>query len=832
MNSRVASHCRFDRRGIVSLLLLIAFAAAGCDRTDELARPTASADSNSHVKHSRMTSTGISPKTIILESVRAYQRLKSYEDNAYVRLSYQLDGQTNVDRAPLAIAWDNSGRMGLQVYSVAAGPQAGRWRLRLADESFGQQMISRKVPERLDFEWLLSDPVVADRLAAGLAGFPPQLDLLLSEKPLGGLIDDASALAFERQETIDGHACYVVAIERAQLRYRLWIDQATMLMKRIQIPNENLAPQILNDSRISSLELTIELEGVRVDSAVDWQRFAIEPTADTVLVNHFVLPPAMVDTRGIGRQVPAFTMQGPSGDVIYQSADPTRKATVLIWLADHPACKSAAAQLSDTERKLAEAGISARDVEFISVWAEPQPPRGESFESLKAAWNLPGKIAVDREALGRDLFSVQEAPTLIVLDRKNHLQLREIRANPVLEQVLPRTLADLVAGFDLAADALARNEVSSQRFAADLAMASTIDAGHKEVPTVYPPSICTVQEISRQPMDSEVISAACDGHGILWVLSASGLLQSIDPNGQVASSLKTAWNPPLDLKNSQELIVAPEGDYFALADAKTSQLQVFSASTERATTLELGASAQPIDALWLRLAGTSAPRLAVITSDQRLVLLDPTNHEQLSGRCPNEPRALLAYAAANSVVGGLVVMKDGVLEPIELSTESALVEGGMQLPSPRNDLPRQLPKQIGFTPALGRWQALGQGLQQVSGQTDGNLVLARGWLAADEPALFLLDGNLKQLWHYRMPLVVPGAQQLSCVGRDPASGMPVWCVVDGNQTIHLLRADGVSDHFRGDQEIRGISLAASGNQLLLYLVSANETASYELRWQR
>jgi hypothetical protein len=801
-------------------VLCLAFFTAGCDRTDELARPRVQAKSRSI-----MTSTGVSPKAIIQESVRTYQSLTSYEDAAYVRLSYEIDGRPTIDRAPLSIAWDRSGRIGLQVYSVTAGPQGDRWRLRLADEAFASQIISRKVPSTTNFEWLLNDAIVADRLAAGLAGFPPQLDLLLSEQPLAGLVDDASAMAFEAQVMIDGHACYVLAISRGELRYRLWIDQATMLLRRIQIPNENLAPQLLTDSRIKSLELTIELENVRSNSSIDWNRFAIEPTTDAVFVNHFVLPPNLVDTRGIGLQVPAFTLQDPRGKPIYESADPRRNATVLIWLADHPACQSAAAQLAETEKKLADAGISAGEVEFISVWAEPHPPRGTNFENLKSTWHLPGKIALDRDALGRDLFNVQEAPTLIVLDHSNRLQLREIRANPVLEHVLPQMLADLARGVDLAAEAVAQNQLHSQRFAAELSMASAIDGNKSPLPSVYEPTMCTLTEVARHALDSQAISAASDSHGFLWILSEKGVLQSLDPGGAVASSLQTSLSPPLSLRPTQEMIVSPDGDYFALADATSSQLQVFSATTERATTLELGTSSRPIDTLWLRLAGSKTPRLAVITSDQRTVLLDPTNKEQLSGRCPDAPQSLVAFAASSSAVGGLVVLKNGVLEPLELPRDSALVERGVPSDSIDEELPNRIPQRIGFLPAPGRWQACSE--------SDGSYVLARGWLAADEPALFLLDANLKQLWHYRMPLAPPTSQQLSCAGRDPTSGLPVWCVVDGNQTVHLLRADGIgSDHLRLAQEIRGISLVASGNQLLLHVVHANESVTYELRWNR
>ncbi|MEZ6134123.1 MAG: hypothetical protein R3C53_04340 [Pirellulaceae bacterium] len=422
-----------------------------------------------------------------------------------------------MDQAPLSIAWNDHGQLGLHVYSVEAGPAPSdgqRWRLKLSDGALEAQVLSREVPSAVSFEWLLSDPIVADRLAAGLAGFPPQLYLLLGPQPLRGLVNESATLSFESPQQIDQRVCHVIAIVHGPLRYRLWIDQAEMLLRRIQIPSENLAPQIRADPRVTELRLTIEIDDIRTNQRVDWERFAVAAQADDVLVTHFVPAPPVVDTTNIGERIPAFTLASPTGNTVYDStAAKQRKATVLVWLADHPACRVAAEQLTQTASQLVDAGLPQDAIEFISVWAEPQPPPDSNFDSLAKDWNLPGQLAIDRDALGRDLFAVQEAPTLIVLDQSNRLQLRETRANPVLDQVLPTLLGRLVDGADLASEALDRNATMMHRYQAELAMASAVDGPVSPRPESYAPLYFAVTEAARHSHASAVVAAAADLRG-------------------------------------------------------------------------------------------------------------------------------------------------------------------------------------------------------------------------------------------------------------------------------------------------------------------------------
>ncbi|MEZ6134122.1 MAG: hypothetical protein R3C53_04335 [Pirellulaceae bacterium] len=298
------------------------------------------------------------------------------------------------------------------------------------------------------------------------------------------------------------------------------------------------------------------------------------------------------------------------------------------------------------------------------------------------------------------------------------------------------------------------------------------------------------------------------------------MLESYDAAGTRTIKLNTGWQLPHD-SNSGRLLPSENGDYFAWLQAGGQSVLVFDSTSNQSTTLEL--SGRTVDAGWLRLNGAAPPRLAVVTSDSRTVLLDPSNHEQLSGSSAAPPLAVIAYEQVASPVGGLVFLQDRSVEQLQLSEESTLSRiPGRPAAFAKPSSPGVVADKLGFTPAAGPWKSI---------RTEqGNLTLAHGWLAADEPAVFMLDNQFNQLWHARMPLELPGAWHLTTAWQNPATGQPVWAVVDETNTVHLFRADGRSnDHFRVAERIVGVSLLAEASQLLLRIVTPHETITHALR---
>ena len=93
----------------------------------------------------------------------------------------------------------------------------------------------------------------------------------------------------------------------------------------------------------------------------------------------------------------------------------------------------------------------------------------EEVQDLVDGWDVSVPVVRDLDAVGRDVFDIPGAPTLVVLDAKGTVQIFEVGANPDLAVQLPRILERLSGGADLA---------NSQSFLKELC--TLLDVPHPE----------------------------------------------------------------------------------------------------------------------------------------------------------------------------------------------------------------------------------------------------------------------------------------------------------------------------------------------------------------
>lgn len=805
---------------------------AGCDRSKpapskEMVKATEPAKaSNNDV----LVSQALSPKSTIQECLSAYGRLRSYQDNAYVALRYDSNGQTYRDRAPVRIAWERDGQIGFQVYSVRAGPGENRWRLRIDREDLADpnQVLSRAKPKQVDFSWLLADSVVSQSLSAGLAGFPPQFDLLLSEKPLSGLINASAQLAFRSSEQIDGRACHVIDVTRQRLTYRLFIDKASMMLRRMKLPAENLPAEIRDNINVTKLSLCIEFEGIQTNRAVDWAEFEVDTKASDLMINHFVAVPPTTNVDVLGIKVPAFELRDASGAIAFRALSQNssdQKIRVLVWLADHPTSEVASEQLRQAWEIWQTIPEFKGRVELIPIWAEPKPPKGETFATLKQRQEFASVLALDNRALGRDLFSIEEAPSVVILDGQNRVQRVESGVNPVLGQLLTDSLQRLLDGEDLAIQQIAQARDLNRRYEAELRRALTLDRKLDRRTIAlsrYSPQFFDLNALETVETGGEVVLAVNGPNQRLWELNRDGRLTVREPR---SPKVELEFHPEWTLTDDAEMLVAPGARFIAYASSAKKTVQIFDLETQRNQTVSLRIEAPPNQFTWLALHGSDVPRLAAITANNELLLLDPANHEQLSGRCPTAPVAFLTKPDQSGTVQGQIVLADGRIESLRLdpqSTHQALPLLGRK--AAFSSGPSSEEKKLAFEPDFGPW---------VTWRNDEKArTLARGWLAKDEPAVFMLGDDLRPMWHFRTPLSHgAGAPIRASVTQDPATGLAIWAFCDAEQTIYILREDAVVDHFRVRDDFVGLGMHRSGSDLLLNIVFPNRSETYSIKWK-
>lgn len=808
--------------------LAVAAVIAGCDRTSELAEKKQAAAGHFVAKDN-------AAGALLEQSAAAYQRLMSYSDSARVVLSYRVDGQAAQDTAPLAVAFERPNRLALKAYQTRAGVTDDRFRMRLTSDAaspLNRQLLSRRLPKLMDLNWLMLDALAAQHLAAGLAGAPPQLDLLLSDHPFRALLDASAVVSLDGEGAEKGKTYHIVKIERGEAKYRLWIDRLTSLLRRIELPTATLPKAMLDDGRITDIHLSIEFDNVIAGEPINWSQWQVPSEALDQLVRYFVAPPAIELDSRLGKAVPAFRLKSPlvNDKPDSDGIDTSRTAQagqiqLLVWSADHPSCRATLAQVEQALKQL-PADIR-NQIAPVVVWAEPKPAAGTTFADLAEKWNFSFPIVLDDAAVGRDLFSVQEAPTIVILDGQHRLQFFQERANPLLVQALPEMLTRLAGGESLAKTMNDRMQAEQTRYLAQLWLARSSDcnAGAFTKPEPYAPQLVSLSEPQVHATHRPIAAMTADALHNLWTLTVDGELECRDSRGQSRGNYTTDWKSTAG--QLVRLTVDAKGRYVAMRSAAAvGELRILDTESKKTSTISLGSNQAVTDFRWL--ATASGSRLAAITTASRTVLIDPARNEQHSGQSASPPLALLDKVEDDKVASGYAILTGGRIEPVILEDQAGAKQalakpvstGSDALPSPIVE------RQLKFTPAAGPWTAW-HDAKQTAKQT---ATLARGWIAEDEPAVFLLDGALRQLWHAPLPITDHPEAFSASVAEDPVSGQPLWIVAQPSSTLHFFRADGgLVDHCQLEEPVRGLAAIPSGNELHLWIAHPEKLVRYRLR---
>ena len=164
-------------------------------------------------------------------------------------------------------------------------------------------------------EHLLSDPLLTDRMTAGLGGPPPQLEWLLDANPMAKLFGDDESIAeieYEGIQSRDGKTCVMVRAVAGDDRYRFWIDPRVGLIHSVDLPVSMAGKSVQMDGwEIRSLELAL-VDASFQEPSEAWQRDSL-PHWDFPRIPRYVrglipLPPPRPSSR-VGERVPPFVIQ-------------------------------------------------------------------------------------------------------------------------------------------------------------------------------------------------------------------------------------------------------------------------------------------------------------------------------------------------------------------------------------------------------------------------------------------------------------------------------------------------------------------------------------------
>ncbi len=83
----------------------------------------------------------------------------------------------------------------------------------------------------------------------GLAGYPVQLDLLLSPTPLAALMQNDVPRSLLEPARCDDRQCHRIQIDSPDGVFVLWVDQQDHLLRRMEYPVATLRPRLRRTRR-------------------------------------------------------------------------------------------------------------------------------------------------------------------------------------------------------------------------------------------------------------------------------------------------------------------------------------------------------------------------------------------------------------------------------------------------------------------------------------------------------------------------------------------------------------------------------------------------------
>lgn len=287
----------FARIG-TTIVTLLAVLAVGCGRPEGEPKSQNAVDAQS--ASYRMAS----PEQYLAAVFARYRNAASYHDRGIVRLSYREGDRQQSKVAPLGV-WFDHNQLYVEAYDVRLGSDPHAMMAWVSDESTenfdSQVLLLPAIQGRPTVQRLLADPILVQRIAAGLAGPPPQLEWLFSPEPMKQLFHADQTFEFGQSKLVDRRLCRSVRVNAAGDQYQFWIDQQAGIVRRVDLPAITASPE--PGEPLQTMALSLELDGASFNEPSSKPDAEPLPAKAKYVPRFIPLPPAeppsILGSRGV-----------------------------------------------------------------------------------------------------------------------------------------------------------------------------------------------------------------------------------------------------------------------------------------------------------------------------------------------------------------------------------------------------------------------------------------------------------------------------------------------------------------------------------------------------
>ncbi len=313
-----------------------------------------------------------------------------------------------------------------------------------ARNPLNQQFVVQPTPAELSLRQLLSATEIVsvekpDEMQSVLMNLPcplpiSQLTLLFDPSFMQQLIESSTAIERLPDRPLGGRDCMRVQLMSPSGTFVFWIDGDDRLLRRIEYPslnptsngsaNEAVADTNVKPPTPAPIRLSVDYDNVQVNGVFPPSSFRQQAPPSATSVHNFVVPPMNEAAHILGRRVSNYWFTDLKGQKF--SVDQLNATVnVLVWFNNRAPSRAVLQQLASVHDAYPDS------VQFLGICTEPTTVMShDDVRQLQFDWQIPFPVVRDLEAFGRDVFAIQQAPTLVALTSTTRSNCSKSAATP------------------------------------------------------------------------------------------------------------------------------------------------------------------------------------------------------------------------------------------------------------------------------------------------------------------------------------------------------------------------------------------------------------------
>lgn len=531
---------------------------------------------------------GVSAEEIVERMFAAYRDADEYEDQAFLRISYRRQGGLAHDDAPMSVVLARPNRL------IVHGPRAtvkcdGRYlHAQLHDpvtRDQDGQVVEREAPATMTPQYLFGEDELLARALTTQIGAPLQIGMLMDDRSRLDFLGAGAAVSRLDDTTWDGFACARVDVQTQDGLMKLWIDQQTLVLRRLEFPTEMFAEQLAG---ATDIQVAIDFKHARFNSGnADQTDFQLGLSPRAKRVRRFVPVPLPFPADVFRDPVQPFAWQTLDGQSL-ALASISGKTVVLLWFQNDPdswAClgrleamfrKSEAEPRSDTTPST----TSSDTIQFVGVFVGNEGD--EAIARAAARHEITMPIVNDHDEVGKRL-AVMVTPTLVVLNGAGRVQMIQACDNPEAVDRVSQVIERIAGGEDLGRMALEAHERELREYQLRLA---AVDADRPAEPELPMPTVAPRSEPERLTLrldwscdelksPGNLLASEAADDATVWVVDGPRHVVQIDEQGRVARRVELPIPEPARVSYLRSIVDGKGRRHFLASAILAPQVFVF-----------------------------------------------------------------------------------------------------------------------------------------------------------------------------------------------------------------------------------------------------------------